>query len=138
VTLLAEQKPALVTDRILTAKGKKFKVGDAHFHIEDVTELPGKQYQIKINFSENNKDGASDYSRIQFLQQRLELHDDKENKFSFYLNYHQFGGPGGAQFTIFTQPSGNAKMGKPTRLVFYAWNLMEHEVPFEFKGLPLP
>jgi hypothetical protein len=138
VTILADQKPALVTDKIMAAKGKKFKVGEATLHIEDVAEAPGKIYQIKVNFSENSKDNANDWNRIQFLQQRLELTDDKGSKYSFYLNYQNWGGAGGAQFTLHTQPNGNAKIGPPTRLVLYAWNLLEHEVPFEFRDLPLP
>jgi hypothetical protein len=138
VTILADQKPGLVTDKVMSAKGKKFKVGEANLHIEDVAEMPGKMYQIKVNFSETNKDNANDWSRVQFLQQRMELTDAKGNKYSFYLNFQNWGGPGGAQFTIHTQPNGNAKMGPPAKLVLYAWNLMEHEVPFEFRDLPLP
>ena len=48
-------------------------------------------------------------------------------------------GPSNAQFTLTTQPNGtNAKVGQPAKLVYYAWVLMEHEVAFEFKNLPLP
>jgi hypothetical protein len=138
VTLLADQKPSVVTDRVLGSKGKKFKVGDASFSVEDVKELPGKQYQISMSVTENSKDTPQDYSRIQSIQQRLELQDDKGNKFPAYVNITNWGGPTNASFQVMTQPNGNAKLGKPAKLLFYAWVLMEHEVEFEFQDLPLP
>ena len=138
VTLLADQKPSIVTDRILSSKGKKFKVGDATFHIEDITEMPGNQYQIKLSVTENSKDAPNDYSRIQTIQQRLELQDDKGNKLYSYMNMMNWGGPNNAQFTLVVQPPGNAKIGKPAKLIYSAWILMEHEIAFEFRNLPLP
>ena len=42
-----------------------------------------------------------------------------------------------AQFQLTIQPPG-PNLGPPTKLVFYAWNLMEHDVEFEFHDLPLP
>jgi hypothetical protein len=138
VILLADQKPSVVTDRILGSKGKKFKVGEASFSIEDAKELPGKQYQISMTVTENSKEAPQDYSRIQSIQQRLELQDDKGNKFPAYVNITNWGGPTNASFQLMTQPNGTAKLGKPAKLLFYAWVLMEHEVAFEFQDLPLP
>jgi hypothetical protein len=137
VTVLAEQKPLLVTDKLLTSKGKKFKVGAATFTIDDVSKLSNNQYQVKMSFTEDNKDGNEDYSRIQSLQQRLEVQDDKGAKHNFYFNNFNWGGPNSAQVWFTVQP-GDAKLGPPNRLIYYSWILMEHEVPFEFKNLPLP
>jgi hypothetical protein len=137
VTLLADQKPTTVTDNILGSKGKKFKAGPAVFKIDDVTEVPGKQYQVKMTVTEENKENPSDPSQFQSLQQRLELQDDKGNKYPFYFNMVNWSGPSGGQFTFTTQ-SPAPKVGKPAKLVYYAWILMEHEVGFEFKDLPLP
>jgi hypothetical protein len=138
VTLLADQKPAVVTDRILSTKGKKFTSGAATFLIEDVSELAGKQYQIKMAVTEDSKDGPNDWTRIQSLQQRIELQDDKGNKQQFYFNSIGSNGVNNAQYTITVGPNDNAKVGPPAKLVFYAWVLMEHEVAFELKDLPLP
>ncbi len=138
VTLLADQKPSVVTERILSAKGKKFTVGAATFNFDDVSEMPGRQYQIKLSVSEDAKDNPNDWTRIQTLQQRLELQDDKGNKQQFYFNSISTNGPNSAQFTFVVQPNGNAKAGPPTKLVYYAWILMEHEVDFELRDLPLP
>jgi hypothetical protein len=138
VTLLADQKPSVVTDKILACKGKHLKAGAATFHIEDITGAPGKQYVIKMSVSEDNKENPNDYSRINSIQQRLELRDDKGNKLPCFVNITQWGGPNNAQFTLTTQPTNNAKLGPPAKLIYYAWVLMHHEVTFEFKDLPLP
>ena len=29
-------------------------------------------------------------------------------------------------------------MGVPTKLIFYAWTMIQYQVNFEFKDLPLP
>jgi hypothetical protein len=137
VTLLADQKPTLITDKLLTSKGKKFTVGSATFHIEELTEMPGKQYQIKMSVTEDAKDNLQDYSRIQSLQQRLEVQDDKGQKEQFYFNMFNWNGPSHGQVTFTVQPS-PGKAHPPSRLVYYSWSLLEHEVAFEFRNLPLP
>jgi hypothetical protein len=138
VTLLADQRPGVATDRILSAKGKKFKTGPATFCVEDVQELPGKQHQIKMSVTEESNDGPNDWTRIQSLQQRIEIQDAKGNKNQFYFNSVGTSGVNSAQYTLTVQPGDPAKVGPPARLVYYSWVLMEHEVAFEFKDLPLP
>jgi hypothetical protein len=138
VTLLADQKPAVVTEHLLSAKGKKFQTGVATFHVEDVSELAGKQYQIKLAVTEDSKDGPNDWVRIQSLQQRIELQDDKGNKEQFYFNSMGTNGTNSAQYTLVVQPNDNPKIGPPAKLVYYAWVLMEHEIAFTFRDLPLP
>jgi hypothetical protein len=138
VTLLADQKPSVVTDKVVAAKGKSFKVGQASFKFDEVSELPGKQYQLKVSVTEESKDNPNDWTRIQTLQQRLELQDDKGNKQQFYFNSISNSGPNGAQLTVTVQPDANGKAAAPAKLVYYAWVLMEHEVEFEFCDLPLP
>jgi hypothetical protein len=135
VTLLADQKATLVTDKVLSAKGKEFKAGPATFRVEDVTAPPGNQ--IKIHVTEETRDNANDYSQIQSLQQRLEIQDEKGAKLNFFYNSINWQGPSSAQFTIGFQPTA-PNTGPPARLVYYNWVLMEHEVPFDFKDLPLP
>src|SRR5205807_1272143 len=110
VTLLADQKPVVVTDKLLASKGKKFKAGGASFTIDDVTTLSGKQHQIKMSVTEDNKEGAEDWSRMQSLQQRLEVQDEKGNKLQFYFNSFGWGGPASAQVWFTVQP-GAAKLG---------------------------
>ena len=137
VTIVSEQKELLVTDRLLTSKGKKFKAGGATFHIEDVTELPGKQYQFRVTVSEDGKSGAfNDGSLFQSLQQRMQIQDDKGVVRPFNLMSSSTGN-NSIQFTFMLQPQGG-NVGNPTRLVYLAWETLEHEVEFEFHDLPLP
>ena len=111
VTLLADQKPTVVTDKILACKGKKLKAGDATFHIEEITGTPGKPYQIKMTVTEENKENPNDYSRIQSIQQRIGLQDNKGNKLPCFCNITNWGGPNNIQFTLMMQPTNNAKLG---------------------------
>jgi hypothetical protein len=138
VTLLAEQRPTVVTEDILSAKGKKFQVGSATFHIEDVSKS-GNLYQIKISFSESSTENPWDYSQIQSAQQRIELQDAKGNKYPSYVRSTMFMSPTSAQFQLSTQAlPKDSKVGPPAKLIYQLWIKMEHEVPFEFRNLPLP
>ena len=136
VTVLAEQRPLLVTDKLMESKGKKIKVAQATFAIEDIVKLANKQQQIKVAITEENN--TNDYSRIQTLQQRLELQDNKGNKLPCNCMITNWGGPNNAQFTLMAQPTNDRKLGPPSKLIYISWVTMEHEVPFEFHGLPLP
>jgi hypothetical protein len=141
VTLLADQKPTVVTDNLLGSKGKKFKVGTSEFHIEDVSPMAGgKQHQIRVAYNEEGGDNNWnwDYSRIQSVQGRIEVHDAKGNKYPAYVRSFQFNSPTSANFTITTQQNNNSKIGPPAKLMFVVWVQMEHEVAFEFHDLPLP
>jgi hypothetical protein len=136
VTLLSEQRPEVVSDKVLTAKGKKVKFGQTHIHVEDVTETAGKQYQIRMSITEDGKD--NDYTWMNSLYQRIELVDGKGNKFQSYGTSFSSAGPGNAQVTFTYGPQGGAKTGVPTKLIFYAWSTVQHQVAFEFRDLPLP
>jgi hypothetical protein len=151
-TLLSEQKPTVVTERLLSSKGKTFKVGQTTFKVEDVTELAGKQHQIKLHVTEESRDSPNDWRRIQSLQQRLEVQDDRGNKLPWVFQPVQWQNNNSVQLQLTTgqqnQPfvpananlngNGQARLGLPNRLVYYAWTLMEHYVEFEFRDLPLP
>ena len=137
VTIVSEQKELIVTDRLLTSKGKKFKAGGATFHVEEVTELPGKQFQFRVTVSEDGKSGSfNDGSLFQSLQQRMQIQDNKGVVRPYNLMSTSTGN-NTIQFTFMLQPQA-ANVGNPTRLVYLAWETLEHEVEFEFHNLPLP
>jgi hypothetical protein len=134
VTLLAEQKPEIVIDDILQVKGKKFDGPEASLEIENVTEA-GNIFQVAM--TARNAGATNDYNWYNSLQQRLELVDDKGNKFQPYgLNTRNVS-PTSMQGTVmFSQPGG--QVGKPVKLTYYGWVLLQHQVEFEFRDLPLP
>lgn len=137
VTLLSEQRPVVVTDAIMQAKGKKLTAGDSSFQIDDVSTV-GKQLHVRITYNEETTETRYDYSKIQSLQQRVELRDAKGNKINAYLNNFMFNTPTSAQFTLISNPSSDKSIGPPAKLVYITWLQMEHEIPFELHDLPLP
>lgn len=137
VTLLVETRPIVLSEKVLDAKGKKINVGDLEFHLENVQKMPNNQYQIK--FTATNKAGTNDYGWMNTLYQRLELLDDKGNKYpNWGTNWH---GGGGNNVTItlsYNANNGNVKLGPPTRFVYQHWVTRQHDVAFEFRNVPLP
>jgi hypothetical protein len=138
VTLLAEQKPVVLADKVLSAKGKKTTVGTTTFLFEDVSETPGKQYQIRMTVTEDNKENPNDYTWMNTLYQRIELLDEKNNRFQIYSTGWGNNGSGQVQLTLGFGAAGNVKMGAPTKFVFQEWTTLQYQVPFEFRDLPLP
>jgi hypothetical protein len=138
VTLLAEQKPVVLTDKILSAKGKKVTAGTTTFHFEDVTETPGKQYQVRMTVTEDNRDNPNDYTWMNTLYQRIELFDEKNNKFQIHSTGWGNNGSGEVQLTLGFGAAGNVKTGPPAKFVFQQWTTLQYQVPFEFRDLPLP
>jgi hypothetical protein len=138
VTLLAEQKPVVLTDKVLTAKGKKATVGATTFVFDEVSETPTKQYQVKLSVTEDNKDNPNDYTWMNTLYQRIELLDEKGEKFQIFSTGWGNSGPTNVQITLVFGPMGNAKMAAPAKFIFQQWATLHYQVPFEFKDLPLP
>jgi hypothetical protein len=138
VTLLVEQKPVVVADNILKAKGTKHTAGTTTFHFDDITVQPNKQYQIKLTISEDNKENPNDWTWMNTMFQRIELQDDKGGKFQVFGTSFGNSGPNQAQMTLTYGAPGNGKIGTPSKFVFQEWRTMQHLVHFEFKDLPLP
>ncbi len=144
VTVLAEQRAAIVVDNVLKAKGKKFKAGTLEIDIEDVKNAGGagagnKAYDIKMTIRDTSRDSLGhDYSWMDSLNQRLELRDAKGNKFYSRGNNWDNTSPSSVHGTWMFGESGNGQIGAPEQLVFYNWITMDHELTFEFRDLPLP
>jgi hypothetical protein len=138
ITLLVEQKNVVVNDNILKAKGKKASAGSTTFSFEDVTVQPNKQCQIKLHITESNHDNPNDWTWMNTLIQRIELQDDKGNKFQQHGTSWGGSGPNQVQMTLTYGAPPNGKIGKPSKFVFQQWRTMQHLVRFEFKDLPLP
>lgn len=137
VTLLAEQKPEIVIEKIMDVKKKKFEGKDVSLDVEEVKETPGQTVQVVLTAQRNGKDNQYDYTWTNSLHQRVELTDAKGNKFqSNGFNWNN-GTPTSVQGTfIFSDPTG--KLGKPAKLTYFGWVTVQHQVDFEFHDLPLP
>jgi hypothetical protein len=138
VTLLAEQKPEIVIEDVLTVKNKKFEGKDVALDIEEVKETPGKTVQVMLTARRGGKEtNQYDYTWTNSLHQRVELTDAKGQKFQSNGFNWNTGNPTSVQGTfVFSDPSG--KLGKPAKLTYYGWVTVQHQVEFEFRDLPLP
>jgi len=135
VSLLVEQKPMPIAEKILTAKGKKTTIGDLEFHVETVTKKPNNVIDIK--FSIANKGNPNDYNWMNNIYQRLELVDAKGEKFQNYgSNWH--GGNGNNVSLTQSYSTGGRKMGDPDRFLFMHWVTRQHDIHFVFREVPLP
>jgi hypothetical protein len=143
LTILVEQQPLVVTERILEAKGRKITVADVQFHFEDIKKLPNNQYTVQMTITNNSKDNQGDYTWMNTLYQRIELQDDKGHKYQIYGSSWGGSGPNHVQMTL-TYASGvfgaapAAKIDPPTKFIYHNWVTRQHEVHFEFRNLPLP
>jgi hypothetical protein len=139
VTLLIEQKPVILAEDILKAKGKKVTVGTTHFLFEEASELPGgKQIQVKLSVTENNPDNPNDYTWMNTLYSRIEVHDQDGNRYQNFGSSWGNSGPNNVQMTLTFGPMGAAKLKPPAKFLFQSWNTVQHQVPFEFRDIPLP
>ena len=135
VSLLVDQKPMPIAEKVLTAKGKKTLIGDLEFNVETVTKKPNNQFEIK--FSIANKGNPNDYNWMNNIYQRLEMVDAKGEKFQqFGSNWHGSNG-NSVTLTLTYGPNGK-KMGEPDRFLFQHWVTRQHDIRFVFRDVPLP
>ena len=135
VSLLVEQKPMPIAEKILTAKGKKSNIGDLEFTIETVTKKPNNLFEIKFTIA--NKGNPNDYNWMNNIYQRLELIDAKGEKFQNQgSNWH--GNNGNSVGLTLTYGTGGRKMGDPDRFLFQHWVTRQHDIHFVFREVPLP
>jgi hypothetical protein len=134
VTLLVEQKPQTVAENVVAAKGKKVQVGTTTFQIDEVVEQADKQVRLKLAVTEENSGGGYEWTNT--LTGRLELFDEEGKKYQAYSTGWSGSGNNHVVLTLTLRPPANTS--KAGKLVFHAWKTMQHQVPFEFKDLPLP
>lgn len=144
IIMLSGTIPELIIPEPAKVKNKKFAARSAELDIDSVTEANG-QYTVSLTARQlgggGNEDDPNDYNWNATIGQRLELVDEKGNK---YRNY----GPninnanGGLSMTVQFGPDDRrgrpAKIGPPAKLVFNEWLSVTHEVTFEFRDIPLP
>lgn len=145
IVLLAGTLPEVVIDNPLKAKELKLKGRNVELDYASMTEANGT-YSVTLtlrNLAAIDPNRGIDYNWSNNVWQKLELFDDKGNKFFSYGPNSINNNGTTVQLTIPFGPDnrrgGQApKMGVPVRLVFNEWIQVTHEVSFEFKNLPLP
>jgi hypothetical protein len=138
LTLLVEQKPAVVND-LLSAKGKGGRAGSTSFRVERVEALPGNRVRVELTVkNEKTGDGPEpDFAWAYFLAQRVEVQDEKGVAFyRWRAGTRVDASPVRLDLTF--GPDTGTKVGQPSKLIFHDWTTREHLAAFEFKELPLP
>jgi hypothetical protein len=139
VTILAEQKPEIVVEKVLEVKDRKFEGNQVTLEIEGVKDGPGKTYQVAMTARRGTTGAtAHDYAWTNSLHQRVELTDEKGNKFLAHGFNWTNGTPTSVQGTFMFGDPGTGQLGKPYKLTYYDWVTLQHQVEFEFRDLPLP
>ncbi|MFO0807975.1 MAG: HEAT repeat domain-containing protein [Gemmataceae bacterium] len=139
ITFLAEQRPEIVIEKIADVKKQKFEGKDVTLEIDEVKITNGKQHQILMTARRGGKDTNNyDYTWTNSLYQRIEVTDEKGQKFQSHGFNWNTGTPSSVTGTYMFGDGGNAGMGKPFKLTYYGWITQQYPVEFEFKELPLP
>lgn len=136
VTLLVEQKPMVVTENVEKAKGLKKEIEGVEFNITSFKAMPNNQCQVA--FTVTNRGNPGDYNFMNTLYQRIELYDDKGQRFQNYGSSWG-GGPGGGVINLtLTFGHFGGKIGPPRKFVYQHWVTKQHDMTFDFKDVPLP
>jgi hypothetical protein len=138
VTLLVEQKETIAVPNLTAVKDQKFKGTDTEMHVEEVKVQNGKNVQIKMSIRDTAPATPNDYSWANSLYQRVELQDAKGNKYQPQGFNWDSQEPRYVRGTFNFGDAGNGQLGPPARLVYYTWVMMQDQVTFEFRNLPLP
>ena len=152
VVLLAGTAPELVIADPLKVKKKSFVGRTSEVELDAVDEDANQKGAYLVSLTAKRRgptdpDRNDHYVWSQGLSQRLELFDDKGNKYFCYgptvhtnnnnnETVHlvvQFGADDRR-----TGRPGPVKLGPPAKLVLTEWLTVTHEVTFEFKDIPLP
>jgi hypothetical protein len=150
VVLLSATVPEVEIPAPLKVKKKTFTGTKTELEVASVDE-DANQKGVYLVSLVAKKRGPSDpnrndmYTWSQSLWQRMELFDDKGNKYFCYgPTVHNNNNPGAVQLVVQFGPEDRRtgrpgpKLGPPAKFVLNEWLTVTHEVNFEFKDIPLP
>lgn len=137
VTLMKETRTELTIENILKAKDVKAAGRSTEVTIRSATA--DENGQVSIGLTATRVNGPpDDYAWGNTLYQRLELYDDKGQKYRANgLNEQNVSG-NAATLGILFGSDGNTKHGKPSKLVLVEWIGVTKEFAFDLADIPLP
>jgi hypothetical protein len=149
VVLLAGTVPDIVISDVLKVKKKSFAGRTVGVDVESVAEDANQKGTYLVNIVAKrvtpvDPNRGEDYAWSNNLWQRLELTDDKGNKYFCYGPSTHNNNGGAVQLVVSfgsqDRRTGRPgpKLGAPTKLTITEWQTITHEVNFEFKDIPLP
>lgn len=150
IVLLSATVPDVVVADALKAKKKSFTGRTVGIDLESIEEDANQKGVYLVNLTAKrvtpvDPNRGEDYAWSNNLWQRLELTDDKGNKYFCYGPTTQNNNGGSLQLVVQFGPEdrrtgrpGPVKLGAPVRFTVTEWLTVTHEVPFAFKDIPLP
>ncbi len=129
VKLVIERKSVLLSERFADALGKRATAGGDTVEVSSV-KINAQRVHIELRVPEP----AKDWDRRWHSRMRLE--DESGKAFDSHSEGMQ---SGAGRYWISRDFDLNQKgRGPATRLVIEDWIIHDHEIPFEFKDVPLP
>ncbi len=153
VVLLAATVPDVAVTDAMKVKKKTFTGRTVEVEFEGIDEDANQKGVYLVSFTakragQTDPNRNDDYVWSNSIWQRLELSDEKGNKYYCHgPTTHNNNGQGTVQLVVQFGPDdrrglgrGGAtpKLGPPTKFVLNEWQTVTHEVTFEFKDIPLP
>lgn len=150
IVLLSGSATDLVVNDPLKAKKHTATGRSVEMELESVEEDANQKGTYLVSFTAKklapgDPERGEDYSWSQNLWQRVELLDDKGNKYFCYgPNTHENNGGTVKMVLVFGTEDrrrggpAQAKFGPPKKLQLIQWLTITHEVDFAFKDIPLP
>lgn len=150
VELLSGTAPEVVVPDPLKVKKKTFAGRTTDLEVTAVEEVANAKGVYSVSVTAKSRtpvdpNRGDNYVWANAIPQRLELADDKGNRYFSYGLQQSNHAAGGIQMVMQFGPenrrtgvAGPDKLGPPARLVLNEWLTVTHEVTFEFKDIPLP
>ena len=136
VMILAEARPEVTVENILKVKNAKYHGQTVDVDVESVADNNG-DVQITLSIRRLGKNVVQDDNWANSVFQRLELTDAKGKRFPSQ-GINNFINSSPAHIQAVFQFGKQADLGPPAKLVYHHWVMMNHEIEFEFKDMPLP
>lgn len=142
LTLLVADKPVVLADKLLSAKGKRAEVGAIRFLFEEVNREPDGAVRVRLSVTNQAPEAANDWTWMNALSERVEARDERGGACPLgscsTVTSGLDGGPSHTRLGLVFRPDPANKVGPPSKLIFHDWTTREHLASFEFKELPLP
>src|SRR5262249_24162447 len=149
VILLAGTVPDIVVTDVLKVKKKAFAGRTGGIDVESVEEDANQKgvYLVSLvakRVTPVDPNRGEDYQWSNNLWQRMELTDEKGNKYFCHGPTQHNNNGGSIQLVVQFGPEDRRtgkqgpKVGPPAKLTVTEWLTINHEVSFEFKDIPLP
>jgi hypothetical protein len=151
IVLLAGTVPELVVADPLAAKKKTVAGRSTEIELDSVTEDANQKgtYLVSLTakkLTPSDPNQNEEFMWSQSVWQRIELADEKGNKYHCVGPNYQPNNAGAVQMVLNFSPDdprapgrqGGAKLGPPKKLTVTEWLTLTHEVTFALKDIPLP